>query len=168
MATKTADKKGGEATDAPQTDSPLLDLSDAAVKRMIKLAKKRGFVTHEELNEVLPSEEVSSDQIEDVFAMLNEMGITVSEAEEDAEGVRVLGGDDKVVPDETLGVRTRLDLSLDCEHGLTALGDLCSRLADDEVIIAIGKRLVTSAVASVAEQIRPVESTHGYQLSFVV
>ena len=52
MATKTADKKGGEATEAPQTDSPLLDLSDAAVKRMIKLAKKRGFVTHEELNEV--------------------------------------------------------------------------------------------------------------------
>ena len=82
MATKTADKKGGEATDAPQTDSPLLDLSDAAVKRMIKLAKKRGFVTHEELNEVLPSEEVSSDQIEDVFAMLNEMGINVVEQEE--------------------------------------------------------------------------------------
>jgi RNA polymerase primary sigma factor len=82
MATKTADKKGGEATEAPQTDSPLLDLSDAAVKRMIKLAKKRGFVTHEELNEVLPSEEVSSDQIEDVFAMLNEMGINVVEQEE--------------------------------------------------------------------------------------
>ena len=82
MATKTSEKKGGEATEAPQTDSPLLDLSDAAVKRMIKLAKKRGFVTHEELNEVLPSEEVSSDQIEDVFAMLNEMGINVVEQEE--------------------------------------------------------------------------------------
>ena len=82
MATKTADKKGGEATEAPQTDSPLLDLSDAAVKRMIKLAKKRGFVTHEELNEVLPSEEVTSDQIEDIFAMLNEMGINVVEQEE--------------------------------------------------------------------------------------
>ena len=86
MAKKDEEKREGE-TAAPETaDSPLLDLSDAAVKRMIKLAKKRGYVTHDELNAVLPSEEVSSDQIEDVYAMLNEMGITVSEAEEDAEG----------------------------------------------------------------------------------
>ena len=47
-------------------DSPVLDLSDAAVKRMIKLAKARGFVTLDELNAVLPSEETSPDQIEDV------------------------------------------------------------------------------------------------------
>ena len=82
MATKTTDKGDGEAREAPSTDSPLLDLSDQAVKRMIKLAKKRGFVTHEEINEVLPSEEVTSDQIEDVFAMLNDMGINVVEQEE--------------------------------------------------------------------------------------
>ncbi len=82
MATKTTDKGDGEVRDAPTTDSPLLDLSDQAVKRMIKLAKKRGFVTHEEINEVLPSEEVTSDQIEDVFAMLNDMGINVVEQEE--------------------------------------------------------------------------------------
>ena len=82
MATKTTDKGDGEVSDAPTTDSPLLDLSDQAVKRMIKLAKKRGFVTHEEINEVLPSEEVTSDQIEDVFAMLNDMGINVVEQEE--------------------------------------------------------------------------------------
>jgi RNA polymerase primary sigma factor len=49
---------------------------------MIKLAKKRGFVTYEELNEVLPSEEVTSEQIEDILAMLNEMGINVVESEE--------------------------------------------------------------------------------------
>ena len=67
------------------TDSPLLDLTDAAVKKMIKAAKKRGFVTYSELNAVLPSEEVSSDQIEDVYAMLSDMGITVSEAEENDE-----------------------------------------------------------------------------------
>jgi len=71
-----------DAPDAPESPLPLLDLTDAAVKRMIKLAKKRGFVTHEEINAVLPSEEVSSDQIEDVFAMLNEMGINVVENEE--------------------------------------------------------------------------------------
>ncbi len=67
-------------------DSPLLDLSDAAVKRMIKLAKKRGFVTYAELNAVLPSEEVNSEQIEDILAMLNEMGINVVETEEHEEG----------------------------------------------------------------------------------
>ena len=82
MATKTIEKPEGEATEAPTPDSPLLDLSDAAVKRMIKLAKKRGYVTHEQLNEVLPSEEVTSDQIEDIYAMLNEMGINVVEQEE--------------------------------------------------------------------------------------
>ena len=67
---------------APDTPLPLLDLSDAEVKKMIKLAKKRGYVTHEQINAVLPSEEVTSDQIEDVFAMLNEMGINVVESEE--------------------------------------------------------------------------------------
>jgi RNA polymerase primary sigma factor len=71
---------GTETT--PDTPLPLLDLSDAEVKKMIKLAKKRGYVTHEQINAVLPSEEVTSDQIEDVFAMLNEMGINVVESEE--------------------------------------------------------------------------------------
>src|SRR6185503_18737050 len=74
-----------ETPDTPDSPLPLLDLSDAAVKRMIKLAKKRGYVTHEQLNAVLPSEEVSSDQIEDIYAMLNEMGINVVEQEEGAD-----------------------------------------------------------------------------------
>jgi RNA polymerase primary sigma factor len=69
----------------PDSPLPLLDLSDAAVKRMIKHAKKRGYVTHEQLNAVLPSEEVSSDQIEDIYAMLNEMGINVVDQEEGAD-----------------------------------------------------------------------------------
>ncbi|MGP0105491.1 RNA polymerase sigma factor RpoD [Rhodoblastus sp.] len=82
MAKKDDAKPEGEAGVVEATDSPLLDLSDAAVKRMMKLAKKRGFVTYAELNAVLPSEEVTSDQIEDVYAVLNEMGINVIEAEE--------------------------------------------------------------------------------------
>ena len=83
MAKKDNDKVEGEvAASEPVADSPLLDLSDAAVKRMIKLAKRRGFVTHDELNAVLPSEEVTSDQIEDIYAMLSEMGISVVESEE--------------------------------------------------------------------------------------
>jgi RNA polymerase primary sigma factor len=55
---------------APETapDSPLLDLSDAAVKKLTRSAKKRGYVTHDQINSVLPSEEVNSEQIEDVLA----------------------------------------------------------------------------------------------------
>jgi RNA polymerase primary sigma factor len=71
-----------DTPDTPDAPLPLLDLSDAAVRKMIKAAKKRGYVTHEQINAVLPSEEVTSDQIEDVFAMLNEMGINVIETEE--------------------------------------------------------------------------------------
>ncbi|MEF3367803.1 RNA polymerase sigma factor RpoD [Methylocystis sp. 9N] len=82
MAKKDEEKVENEAGAADASDGPLLDLNDAAVKRMIKLAKKRGFVTYAELNAVLPSEEVSSDQIEDVYAMLSEMGITVSEGDD--------------------------------------------------------------------------------------
>jgi RNA polymerase primary sigma factor len=69
-------------TETPEKDGPLLDLTDAAVKKLIKTAKARGYVTHDELNEVMPSGEVSSDQIEDIYAMLSEMGINVVEAEE--------------------------------------------------------------------------------------
>jgi RNA polymerase primary sigma factor len=86
MAKKDSEKADGEAAVVETTDSPLLDLTDAAVKRMIKLAKKRGFVTYSELNAVLPSEEVNSEQIEDILAMLNEMGINVVESEEHDDG----------------------------------------------------------------------------------
>jgi RNA polymerase primary sigma factor len=85
---KVVKDKKDETTekDTPDTPLPLLDLTDAAVRKMIKLAKKRGYVTHDQINAVLPSEEVTSDQIEDIFAMLNEMGINVVEQEEhDAE-----------------------------------------------------------------------------------
>ena len=69
---------------APETapDRPLLDLSDAAVKKLIRSAKKRGYVTHDQINSVLPSEEVNSEQIEDVLAMFSEMGLKVVETEE--------------------------------------------------------------------------------------
>jgi RNA polymerase primary sigma factor len=70
--------------ETPQ-DGPLLDLTDAGVKKFIKQAKARGYVTMDELNKVLPSEEVTPDQIEDTLAMLSEMGVNVVEAEEDAQ-----------------------------------------------------------------------------------
>src|SRR5262249_9543068 len=76
---KAADAPEKDAADAP---SPLLDLSDAAVKKMIKQAKKRGFVTFDQLNEVLPSDTTSPEQIEDIMSMLSDMGINVTEADE--------------------------------------------------------------------------------------
>jgi RNA polymerase primary sigma factor len=86
---KVAPQKDGETPekDGPETPEkdgplPLLDLSDAAVKKMIKQAKKRGYVTYEQLNAVMPSEEVTSEKIEDILAMMNEMGINVVETEE--------------------------------------------------------------------------------------
>src|ERR1700744_999224 len=83
MAKREEEKQEGDAAVAVEApDSPLLDLSDAAVKKMLKAAKKRGFVTYSELNSVMPSEEVNSEQIEDTLAMLNEMGINVIESEE--------------------------------------------------------------------------------------
>src|SRR5215212_9814173 len=88
MATKATEREDteGDTEALPKSDGPLLDLTDAAVKRMIKLAKKRGYVTYDELNQVLPSEEFTSEQIEDVLGQLSEMGINVVEAEEAEEG----------------------------------------------------------------------------------
>src|SRR5690606_11677875 len=82
MASKTAEQEAPEAATEVSQDSPLLDMSDAAVKKMIKAAKARGFVTYDELNKVLPSEEFSSEQIEDTLSMLSELGINVVENDE--------------------------------------------------------------------------------------
>ncbi|WP_114966230.1 RNA polymerase sigma factor RpoD [Alkalilacustris brevis] len=74
-------------TDDTKTDDQdgevILDMSQAAVKKMIAGARERGFITYDQLNTVLPPDQVSSEQIEDVMSMLSEMGINVIEAEED-------------------------------------------------------------------------------------
>jgi len=79
-------KKPGENETPGDADSPLLDMSDVGVRKMIAKAKARGYVTYDELNKVLPSDKTSSEQIEDTMAMLNEMGINVIESEEAEEG----------------------------------------------------------------------------------
>ncbi|WBT36504.1 RNA polymerase sigma factor RpoD [Hyphomicrobium zavarzinii] len=87
MANAAKNEEQDTATaETTERDSPLLDLSDQAVKRLLKTAKARGYVTLDELNSVLPSEEVSPDQIEDTMAMLSDMGINVVETEEGEEG----------------------------------------------------------------------------------
>src|SRR5262245_1971725 len=86
MASKTEETPQKEEMleiEGPETltDSPLLGLSDGAVKELVRSAKKRGYVTHDQINSVLASEEVSSEQIEEVLAMFSEMGVNVVETE---------------------------------------------------------------------------------------
>ncbi len=74
--------------EGPETPpgSPLLDLSDAAVKKLIRSANKRGYVTDDQINALLSSEEVKSEQIEDILAKFSEMGVNVNVVEtEEAE-----------------------------------------------------------------------------------
>ena len=109
MASKEKEEVENE-TNAP--DGPLLDLTDSAVKKMIKAAKKRGYVTMDALNAVLPSEEVTSEQIEDTMSMLSDMGITVVEDDEqgDEDAVKDDGGDDddgnEVAPSQSTSLAT--------------------------------------------------------------
>ena len=85
MATKPA-VQADTATADPDADTTLLDVQSAAVKRLIAKGKERGYITFDELNAVLPPEQNSSEQIEDVMANLNEMGIQVVEGEEAEDG----------------------------------------------------------------------------------
>ena len=80
-----ATKKTPSAKNAEKEtrDSPVIDMNNRDVKRMIRVAKKRGFVTYSALNAVLPSEEFSSEQIEDIMALLSDMGITLVESDEE-------------------------------------------------------------------------------------
>ncbi|WP_313057418.1 RNA polymerase sigma factor region1.1 domain-containing protein, partial [Agrobacterium cavarae] len=102
MATKVKENEEAENERDGATDGPLLDLSDDAVKKMIKAAKKRGYVTMDELNEVLPSDQVDPDRIEDIMAMLSEMGINVVE-DEDAEEASPEADNDDSDSDESEG-----------------------------------------------------------------
>ncbi|MEL6323360.1 MAG: RNA polymerase sigma factor region1.1 domain-containing protein, partial [Pseudomonadota bacterium] len=104
MATAKTKTKPKDTTKDPQ-DKPLLDLSSAGMKKFIKQAKAKGYVTHDELNAILPSDEMTSDQIEDTMSALSEMGINVVETEDEvesdndneSEGAVAKTGDKKVV-----------------------------------------------------------------------
>ena len=88
-------------------DAPLIDLNEASIKKLIAKAKKRGYVTMDELNEALPQDQMSTDQIEDVMSAISEMGVNIVENDEDAEAeaeadaeseVEEIGGDDDDEP----------------------------------------------------------------------
>jgi RNA polymerase primary sigma factor len=108
MASKTEETPRMEATiekDNLETvsDTPLLDLSDMAVKKLIRCAKKRGYVSHEQINSVLTSAQVNSEQIENVLAMFSEMGVNVVETEDasDDSGAQREPADEQDEDDET-------------------------------------------------------------------
>ena len=87
MATKSAEAVDTSDQSDESPDSPLIDASQAAVKKMLAKAKDKGYVTFDELNAVLPQDQMSSEQIEDTMSLLSEMGINVVENDEE-------GGDD--------------------------------------------------------------------------
>ena len=92
-------------------ETPLLDLSDAAVKALIRSAKKRGYVTHDQINALLSSEEVKSEQIEDILAKFSEMGVNVVETEEaepENEGAREEPDDEEESEGELVEVKPKL------------------------------------------------------------
>lgn len=81
-----AKMNGGVADDGAEVaDAPLIDLNDANVKKLIARAKKRGYITYDQLNEALPQDQMSSDQLEDIMSALNEMGVNIVENEEAGE-----------------------------------------------------------------------------------
>ncbi|MFB2530858.1 RNA polymerase sigma factor RpoD [Paracoccus sp. p4-l81] len=139
MAAKDSD----DAKPEDQDSDPSLDMSQAAVKRMIAEARERGYLTYDQLNAVLPPDQVSSDQIEDVMSMLSEMGIQVVEHDEDGEEPE--GGD--VVPVSTsreIAVATTQSETLDRTDDpvrmyLREMGSV--ELLSREGEIAIAKRI---------------------------
>jgi RNA polymerase primary sigma factor len=90
--------KAANAAEAPETreeaaEAPLLNTVEQAIRKMVARGKERGYVTFDEVNAALPTEQVSPEQIEDTLAMLNEQGINVVESEETDEAAATEGGD---------------------------------------------------------------------------
>src|SRR3712207_7081756 len=74
-----------EPETAEAGDAPLIDLNDASIKKLIARAKKRGVITYDELNEALPQDQMSSEQIEDIMSAISEMGVNIVESAEDGD-----------------------------------------------------------------------------------
>ncbi len=83
--TKSAAGGGGDNGGEEGGDAPLLDLNEASIKKLIARAKKRGYITYDELNNALPQDQMSSEQIEDVMSALNDMGVNIVENDEASE-----------------------------------------------------------------------------------
>jgi RNA polymerase primary sigma factor len=73
---------GGNGSNGSDGDAPLIDLNEASLKKLMARAKKRGYITYDEINEALPQDQMSSEQIEDVMSAFSEMGVNIVENEE--------------------------------------------------------------------------------------
>ncbi|MFN3456093.1 MAG: RNA polymerase sigma factor RpoD, partial [Novosphingobium sp.] len=82
-------------------DAPLIDLNDASIRKLIARAKRRGIITVDELNEALPQDQMSADQIEDIMAAISEMGVNIVESDEDAVDPEEKAQDDELDEAET-------------------------------------------------------------------
>jgi len=79
-----------------ETDAPLIDLNEADVKKLIARGKKRGYLTYDELNEALPQDQMSSEQIEDIMSAISDMGVNIVESDEDVQEEAEQETDDEV------------------------------------------------------------------------
>src|SRR5215212_6841714 len=151
-----------ETPEAPDTPLPLLDLSDAAVKKLIRSAKKRGYVTVDQINSVLPSEEVNSEQIEDVLSMFSEMGVNVvenEEAEPEEEAAREEADDEPETDGELVEVQPKLPAKTETKEPTERTDDPVRmylremgtvELLSREGEIAIAKRIEAGREAMIA------------------
>ena len=141
-----AAKDANEDTKSEDQDAGhSLDMSQAAVKKMIGDAREKGYITYDQLNTVLPPDQVSSEQIEDVMSMLSEMGINIIE-DEDAEDEEAKGGTDLATTDSnrdvtlSTGTSEKLDRTDDpVRMYLREMGSV--ELLSREGEIAIAKRI---------------------------
>ena len=143
-------------------ETPLLDLSDAAVKALIRSAKKRGYVTHDQINALLSSEEVKSEQIEDILAKFSEMGVNVIETEEaepENEGAREEPDDEEESEGELVEVKPKLPAKSGAKDPAERTGDPVRMylremssvdLLSREGEIAIAKRIEAGREAMIA------------------
>jgi RNA polymerase primary sigma factor len=148
----------------PETppDSPLLDLSDAAVQTLIRSAKKRGYVTHDQINSVLRSGEVNSGQIEDILSMFSEMDVNVvetAEAEHGEEGTREEPEEEAQTENELVEVRQKVPAKAETKELIERVDDPVRmylremgtmELLSREGEIAIAKRIEAGREAMIA------------------
>ena len=137
-------------------ETPLLDLSDAAVKALIRSAKKRGYVTHDRINALLSSEEVKSEQIEIILAKFSEMGVNVIETEEadpENEGAREEPDEEEESEGELVEVKPKLPAK-------SGAKDPAER-TDDPVRMDQGVRLLQQRIIPTTTR-KPIAYAHNF------
>src|SRR6516225_4932702 len=111
-------------------ETPLLDLPDAAVKELIRSAKKRGYVTHDQINALLSSEEVNSEQIENILAKFSEMGINVVETKEARLEAEVETREEREEEEETEGESELVEIGQHAVQAITGAKEPAERTND--------------------------------------